>query len=97
MAFVWKAVTQPTDTQRIYVIVQDQTLAPVPGARVSVTVNLSVGPAWTRTITTDANGIAVFPDVAFADQIYGSLIVVGVQVESGGLTANTTTSFRIWR
>jgi hypothetical protein len=97
MAFVWKAVTQPSDTQRIYVIVQDQTLTPVPNARVSVTVNLSVGPAWTRTISTDANGIAVFPDVAFTDQIYGSLIVVSVQVEMNGLTANTTTSFRIWR
>jgi len=97
MAFVWKAVTQPSDTQRIYVIVQDQTLAPVPDARVSVTVNLSVGPAWTRTIYTDANGIAVFPDVTFTDQIYGSLIVVGVQVEKSGLTASTMTSFRIWR
>lgn len=96
-AFVWKAVTLPADTQRIYVIVQDQTLTPVAGAQVTVTVNFSYGPARTYSAVTDANGVAVIPDFQFQNQVYGSLIEVNVRAEMGGLVATTTTSFRIWR
>jgi hypothetical protein len=96
-AFVWKAVTLPSDTQRVFVVVQDQTLTPVEGAQVTVTVNFSYGPARTYRAVTDANGVAVIPDIEFQDQVYGSLIEVSVRVEKSGLVATTTTSFRIWR
>ncbi len=96
-AFAGKAVTQPNDTQRIFVIVQDQTLMPVEGAQVTVTINFSYGPAQTYRAVTDANGVAIIADIPVRDQVPGSLIEVNVRVERGGLIATTTTSFRIWR
>jgi hypothetical protein len=95
-AFVWKAVTQTNDQQVVYVIVQDQTLRPVPGAKVIMTVYWSKGSPASAELTTNANGVSVLPFVV-QNQAYGSLITVDVRVEYGKLKDNAVTSFRIWQ
>ena len=97
MAFVAKAVTMPTDTQKVFVVVQDQALNPVSGAIATVMIRLPNGEVQTYPVTTDANGIGLVPSIAFTNQPPGSLATVEVQVSYQGLFANTTTSFRIWR
>lgn len=95
-AFVWKAVTQPTDKQVLYVIVQDQTLRAVPDATVTVTVYWAVGNAASATLKTNASGVAVLP-FAVDKQAYGSLIKIDVKVDYQKLKDSTVTSFRIWQ
>ncbi len=97
MAFVSKAVTQPTDTQKIFVIVQNQAFSPVSGATGIVTVHLPDGQTLPYTVTTDASGIAVVSSISFSNQPPGSLVTVDVQIIYNSLKANTVTSFRIWR
>lgn len=95
-AFVWKAVTQPTDKQVLYVIVQDQTLRAVPNAKVIVTVYWAVGNAASATLSTNASGVAVLP-FPVEKQAYGSLIRIDVKVEYQSLKDSAITSFRIWQ
>lgn len=97
MAFVARAVTQPTDTQKIYVVVQNQALRAVSGATGNVTVHLPTGETLVFPVTTDTNGIGVVSAVSFSNQPPGSLVTVDVQMTYNGLIANTVTSFRIWR
>jgi hypothetical protein len=97
LAFVAKAVTLPDDTQRVFVIVQDQTLSPVPGANGSVTVHLSKGQDLVYPVTTDENGMGVVPSISFSGQLSGGQVAVDVSMSYQGLTASTTTSFLIWR
>ena len=78
-------------------IVQDQTLSPVPGADGSVTVHLSTGQALVYPVTTDENGIGVVPLIRFSGQLPGSPVTVDVSMSFQGLTASTSTSFLIWR
>jgi hypothetical protein len=95
-AFVERAVTLPQDTQRVYVIVQDQALAPVANATGTVTVHLPSGQDLAYPITTDDHGVGVVPAIRFSPQPAGSLVVLDVAVDFQGLSAETTTSFRIW-
>ena len=97
MAFVARAVTQPTDSQKIYIIVQDQALGPVSGATGNVTVRLAKGQSLTYPVTTDINGVGVIQSVTFSNQPPGSLVIVDVKMSYSGLDSYTTTSFRIWR
>jgi hypothetical protein len=97
LAFVARSVTFPDDTQKVFVIVQDQTLSPVPGANGTVTVHLSTGQALVYPVTTDDNGIGVVPSISFSGQLSGSPVIVDVSMAYQGLTANATTSFLIWR
>jgi hypothetical protein len=97
MVFVSKAVTLPTDTQKVFVVVQDQALNPVPGASGTVTVRLPDGQVLSYPIATDANGVGSVSSISFSNQLPGSLAQVDVQVSIWGLSAFTTTSFRIWR
>jgi hypothetical protein len=97
MAFVARAVTLPVDSQKVYVVVQDQTLGPVFGATGSVTVHLSTGEDLTYPVVTDINGVGVIPSVNFSGQIPGSLVAMDVSMSYQGLNATTTTSFLIWR
>jgi hypothetical protein len=94
--FVWKAVTQPNDQQVVYVVVQDQNLSPVFNASVTVTVLWSNGSPLIKTLTTDRNGVVVFPFLV-QNQRYGSLVTVGVQVKYQGMPDSTITSFRVWQ
>jgi hypothetical protein len=94
-AFAWKAVTLTTDTQVIFVIVQDQNLQPV--ANANCTTNVHWPDTHTQSIatTTNSNGVGMVP-LSFTSQPYGSLIYTDVSCVYNGLNGSTTTSFRIW-
>ena len=94
-AFVWKAVTQSTDSQMIYIITQDQTLQPVANANCTTLVHWPDHRIDTNSITTKQNGVAVAA-LSFANQPQGSLINIDVTCISNDQTASTKTSFRIW-
>jgi len=94
-AFVWKAVTLATDSQLIFVIVQNQNLQPVANASCTTLVHWSDGRAEPTTLSTNTNGVGMVP-LSFNNQPYGSLIYVDVVCAFSNLSANTTTSFRIW-
>jgi hypothetical protein len=97
LAFVAKAVTGPNDTQKVYVVVQDQTFSPVSGATGTVTVDLPNSPDLVYPVTTDANGIAIVTGIPLQGLPPGSLIPVTVKMTFGGKTTSATTSFRVWR
>ena len=94
-AFSWKAVTLATDSQLIFVIVQDQNLQPVANASCTANVHWPDGRNQPSAITTNTNGVGMVP-LSFASQPYGSLIYTDVSCTYSGLTGSTTTSFRIW-
>jgi hypothetical protein len=94
-AFVWKAVTLATDSQLIFVIVQDQNLQPVANANCTTLVHWPDGRAELSTLTTNTNGVQMVP-LSFTSQPYGSLTYIDVLCTFGGLSGKTTTSFRIW-
>ncbi len=96
-AFVWRAVTLPSDSQKVYVVVLDQALKPVNGATGTVIVHLTGGQDLSYPFTTNASGIAILSDIQFSNQKPGSLIQVDVRVTYQGVEASTSTSFRIWR
>jgi acyl-CoA thioesterase FadM len=95
-AFTWKAVTQMSDQQAVYAVVQDQTLRPVPGATVIVTTFWPVGGVQREAQTTNQYGVAIIP-LKVQGQPYGSVVTVQVEVIYQGLTSQTVTSFRIWQ
>lgn len=97
LVFVGKAVTGPDDMQKVYVIVQDQTRAPVSGASGTVTVDLPAAPDLVYPVTTDANGIAIVAGIPLQGLPPGSLIPVEATMRYAGQTASARTSFRIWR
>lgn len=97
IVFVEKAVTQPTDVQKVFVIVQDQTLSPVSGASGTVTVNLPDQPPLVYPVTTDAKGIVVISGISFQNIPFGTLVQITVNMASGALASGATTSFRVWR
>ena len=94
-AFPWKAVTYSTDKQLVFVVVQDQTLQPVPGAIGEAKVKWTTGEVSTLKILTGENGIATL-SLPVNNQVYGGLVTVEVNVTHGTLTGHTKTSFRIW-
>jgi hypothetical protein len=94
-AFVWKAVTLATDSQLIFIIVQDQALQPVANAACTTTVHWPDGNSNTTQIATNANGIGMV-SLSFNNQPYGNLIYTDVVCSYNGLAGTTTTSFRIW-
>ncbi len=94
-AFAWKAVTLATDTQLIFVIVQDQNLQPVANAGCSIVVHWPDGRSETTSIATNSNGVGIV-SLSFVSQPYGSLIYTDVTCTTNGLSSTTTTSFRIW-
>ena len=94
-AFVWKAVTLSSDTQLIFVIVQDQNLQPVANSSCTTTVHWPDGRNETSVLTTNSNGVGIL-SLSFSTQPYGSLIYTDVTCTYNGLSSTTTTSFRIW-
>ena len=94
-AFPWKAVTYSTDQQLIFVVVQDQTFQPVQGAIGQAKVIWTTGEEKTLPVLIDENGIATLP-LTIANQAYGGLVTIDVQVSLGEQSGQTTTSFRIW-
>ena len=94
-AFAWKAVTLASDTQLIFVIVQDQNLQPIANSNCAAVVHWPDGRSETTSIATNTNGVGII-SLSFVNQPYGSLIYTDVACTSNGLSATTTTSFRIW-
>jgi len=94
-AFVWKAVTLPTDQQLVFIIVQDQKLKPVVDASGTVKVRWPSGTEETFSFTTNNNGVAIV-SLSVNNQPYGSLVYIEVTVTWNNLAGATTTSFRIW-
>ncbi len=93
--FPWKAVTDVTDQQAIFVIVQDQTLQPVAGASGNIRVTWTNGEITTLPFVTDAKGIVTL-NLPVNNQIRGGLVTVDVSAVHGNLAGQATTSFRIW-
>ncbi len=94
-AFVWKAVTLASDHQLIYVIVQDQNLQPVVGAQGLATIRRADGVVETASFLTNSSGVGIVP-LTFVNQPYGKMVYIDIIVAKDGLSASTTTSFRIW-
>lgn len=94
-AFVWKAVTLPTDNQMFFVIVQDQNMQPIPDASCTAVVNWPNGTKDSTAITSDTNGVGII-SLEFSNQPYGSLIYTDIICTYNSLSGETTTSFRIW-
>lgn len=94
-AFVWKAVTLATDSQLIYIIVQDQALQPVANAKCAAVVHWKDGRTDSNAVTTNTSGIGLMA-LSFSNQPYGSLVYIDISCALNELKATTTTSFRIW-
>lgn len=94
-AFVWKAVTLASDSQLIFIIVQDQNLQPVNNATCAAVVHWADGRADTHMLATNSNGVGIV-SFSFANQPYGSLVYADVACSYGSLNKATATSFRIW-
>lgn len=93
--FTWKPTTRRNDIQRVYVVVQDQALRPVPGASGMLTISW---PGSTETIRfeTDKNGVSVI-NIPVTNQPHGELVTVTADVVYRGLGGRAVTSFRVWR
>jgi hypothetical protein len=94
-AFTWKAVTRLDDTQTVYVVVQDQTLAPVPNATAIVTIYWPNNTSQSLALATNTYGVVTVP-FQVQGQPHGSLVTIQVEVLYQGLNSKTITSFRVW-
>ena len=94
-AFPSKAVTTSSDQQTIYVLVQDQNLQPVSGARGIATIRLPSGHTTQQAFEINSRGVGTFT-FAFQNQPNGQLVYVDINVSYNNLGGKTTTSFRIW-
>lgn len=94
-AFPEQAVTTSNDQQTIYVLVQDQKLQPVAGARGVATIQLASGETLRPSFEINNRGVGTFT-FAFANQPKGKLVNVDITVTYNDLGGKTTTSFRVW-
>jgi len=94
-AFVLKAVTLATDTESIFVVVQDQNGQPVSNANCAATMDWPNHESSTTAIVTNTNGVGIF-SFSFSNQPYGNLVYADVTCTYNGLSTTTTTSFRVW-
>jgi len=94
--FTRKALTLGDDQQVLYVVVQDQTLNPVPGASTVVTVTWADDQKVTFAQSTNDRGVVILP-VTVTGQKHGSLIMVETEAIFMGLSAKGRTSFRVWK
>ena len=98
-AFPAKAVTTSSDRQTIYVLVQDQNLQPVPGAKGIAAIRLPGGETWSQEFSVNDKGVGTF-EFSFQQQPNGQLVFLDIFVSYSApnetLQGKTTTSFRIW-
>jgi hypothetical protein len=76
-------------------VVQSQTHQPVAGANGKATVHFPDGHSEEYYFTTNASGLGSI-SFNFGDQQQGELVPIDVLVTYQGLSATTTTSFRVW-
>lgn len=94
-AFVQKAITVSSGKQTVYVVVQSQTNQAVTNANGKATIHFSDGHTEDYFFTTNAIGLGSIT-FNFTDQKQGDLVPIDILVTYQGLSAITTTSFRIW-
>jgi hypothetical protein len=90
------AVTHPSGSQIVYVIVQDQKLDAVEGAKIELTVSLPSGESLTfKDLTTNKNGFTK-QAFSFSNQPPGTARV-RITATYADLSEKTSNSFWIWR
>jgi hypothetical protein len=94
-AFVMKPVTLSSGKQTVHIVVQSQTNQPVANANGKATIRFTDGRMQEYFFSTDTSGLGSIA-FDFADQKQGELIPIDIIVTFQGLSATTTTSFRIW-
>mgnify|MGYP000061770143 CR=1 FL=1 len=94
-AYVMKPVALESGTQTVFIVVQSQTRQAVLRANGKATVRFTDGRKQEYFFSTNATGLGTVT-FDFADQKQGELIPVDILVTYEGLSATTTTSFRIW-
>ena len=94
-AFVQRAITTASGQQTIYVLVQSQTDQPVAGSNGKATVHFSDGHSEEYYFSTNNSGLGSLT-FNFANQKQGDLVLIDIVVTYQGLSATTSTSFRIW-
>lgn len=94
-AFPANAVTKSSDWQTIYVLVQDQNLQPVVGARGEAVIRLASGSSYRQNIEFNDKGVGKL-EFSFQNQPNGKLVNLDITAFYNGLQGKTTTSFRIW-
>lgn len=94
-AFVAQAITLASGQQKVYIVVESQTQKAISSATGKVTVHFSDTHTEDYFFTTNSAGLGSI-QFNFANQIQGELLPIEVFVTYQGLSATTTTSFRIW-
>ena len=94
-AFVQKAITTASGQQTVYVLVQSQTNQAVDNSNGKATVHFSDGHSEEYFFSTNASGLGSIT-FNFANQKQGELVLIDIVVTYQGLSATTSTSFRIW-
>ena len=94
-AFVLKAVTLSSGQQTVFVIVQSQTHQAISNATGKATIRFPDGRSEDYFFSTNKSGLGSIT-FSFSDQKQGELVPIDIVVTFQGLSATTTTSFRIW-
>jgi hypothetical protein len=94
-AFVIKPVALASEKQTVYIVVQSQTHQAVSNANGKATIRFTDGRTQEYFFSTNTSGLGSIT-FDFADQKQGELIPIDIIVTYQGLSATTTTSFRIW-
>lgn len=94
-AFVAKAITLASGEQQVYVVVESQTHKSISNANGKVTIHFSDAHTEDYFFTTNSAGLGSI-QFNFSNQLQGELLPIDVFVTYQGLSAATTTSFRIW-
>jgi hypothetical protein len=94
-AFVLRAVTLSSGQQTVFVIVQSQTHQAVSNAAGKATIHFPDGHNEDYFFSTNTAGLGSIT-FSFSNQEPGELVPIDIIVTFQGLSATTTTSFRIW-
>ena len=94
-AFVMKPVALASGRQTVYVVVQSQTHQAVSSATGKATIRFTDGSTQDYFFSTNSSGLGSFT-FDFSNQKQGELVPIDILVTYQGLSATTTTSFRIW-
>lgn len=94
-AFVAKAITLASGQQTVYIVVESQTHQAISNATGKATIHFPDGPTEDYFFSTNTSGFGTIR-FNFTDQVQGDLVPIDILVTYQGLSATTSTSFRIW-
>jgi hypothetical protein len=95
-AYPLRAVTSLKGEQTIYVVVQDQTLLRVPGAQVTIAVQMPSGEQNLYIVQNPTNENGITKITFHFDSKEVGIVQITVKATRDTLEAKTTTSFRVW-